>query len=255
LDAELVNRGLASDPEAAFRLVEEGRVLVDGAPALNPGRVIFSPQNITVSEVKVYPSRAGEKLAGALLRLEIDVSQRKCFDAGAGHGGFTRCLLDHGAASVVTADVSYGDLDWELRQDRRVNVFERVNVREGIPPSAGAGFDLVVADLSFISLTLVLDNLLEITDPTGELLLLVKPQFEAPRGSVGRGGIVDDPDIWRTAVSKVCDYLEGAGWGVLSVIPAVPRGAGGNQEFFVHSSREVSEDSIERIDAAIEEAS
>lgn len=252
----MVDRGLAPDPEDATRLVEEGRVFVDGAPALNPDRLISPPQNISISPEKRYPSRAGEKLASALDRLELDVSQFRCFDAGAAHGGFTACLLERGAAQVVAADVSYGDLDWELRQDRRVKVFERVNLREGIPHAAGVDFDLVVADLSFISLTLVLDNLLGILASGGDLLVLVKPQFEAPRSDVGERGLVSDPDVWRAAVNKICVHLLSSGKAIAAVVAAEPKGAGGNREFFVHSVSEASEadaDFHSQIDAAITE--
>lgn len=183
-----------------------------------------------------YVSRGGHKLAGALAAFEplgLEVSGRRCLDAGASTGGFTDVLLRHGAALVVAVDVGYGQLAWELRQDPRVQVHDRTNVRELSVEQVGGPVDLVVADLSFISLRLVLDALLAVTGPDGDLLVMVKPQFEVGRDRVGRGGVVRDPALRAEAVQAVADAAAERGWGARAVTTSPLPGPAGNVEFFL----------------------
>ncbi|HEV2906419.1 MAG TPA: TlyA family RNA methyltransferase, partial [Actinomycetota bacterium] len=182
LDLELVRRGLARTPAEAAEAILAGRVLVAGKPALKPTGLVAVADQLTVTEESPrYVSRGGEKLEAALKRFEVDVSGRRCLDAGAGTGGFTDALLARGADRVLAVDVGYGQFAWSLRTDPRVTVIERRNVRNLQPTDLPYSPDLVAADLSFISLTRVLDPLHLVADEGAEFLLLVKPQFEAPR--------------------------------------------------------------------------
>ncbi len=234
LDRELVERGLAADPPEARRLIAEQRILVDGAPALQPSRMVTASSSLHVlGPPRPFVTRGGTKLAGALDDLGVAVAGRRCLDAGAGAGGFTDVLLQRGAREVVAVDVGYGDFDWSLRNDPRVRLLERVNIRTVDPVALGPPFDLVVADLSFISLVAVLDRLVPATAPVGDLLLMVKPQFEAPRDDVAAGGVVDDPAVWGTAVRRVAEALWARGVGTAGLAPSRLRGAEGNQEFFL----------------------
>jgi 23S rRNA (cytidine1920-2'-O)/16S rRNA (cytidine1409-2'-O)-methyltransferase len=177
----------------------------------------------------------GDKLDAALDDFRVDVAGRRCLDAGAGSGGFTDCLLSRGAAEVVAVDVGYGQFDWGLRRDPRVRLLERTNLRLLGPGELGDPFDVVVADLSFISLAAVLGPLVAAAAPGAEFVLLVKPQFEAPAADVGAGGVVRDPGVWRRALGSVSGALGRHGLGVAGIVAARPRGAKGNQEFFVRA--------------------
>jgi 23S rRNA (cytidine1920-2'-O)/16S rRNA (cytidine1409-2'-O)-methyltransferase len=186
-------------------------------------------------------SRGGTKLAGALDDLAgPDPSGRRCLDAGASTGGFTDVLLRRGAREVVAVDVGYGQLAWSLRTDPRVAVHERTNVRNLTVETIGGPVDLVVADLSFISLTLVLPALAACTVPDGDLVLLVKPQFEAGRELVGKGGVVRDPEVRAGAVAQVADTALELGWGTVGVVPSRLPGPAGNVEFVLWLRREAA---------------
>jgi len=181
-------------------------------------------------------SRGGHKLAGALdvfADSGLDVRGRRCLDAGASTGGFTDVLLRRGAREVVAVDVGYGQLAWSLRQDPRVSVHDRTNIRELTPDLVGEPVDVVVGDLSFISLVLVLDPLMSVTDPGGDLVLMVKPQFEVGKDLVGKGGVVRDPGLRAAAVAGVADQAEQRGWGAVGVTPSPLPGPSGNVEFFL----------------------
>jgi 23S rRNA (cytidine1920-2'-O)/16S rRNA (cytidine1409-2'-O)-methyltransferase len=183
-----------------------------------------------------YVSRGGHKLAGALAAFEplgLVVSGRRCLDAGASTGGFTDVLLRHGASEVVAVDVGYGQLAWSLRQDDRVHVHDRTNVRELTVEQIGGPVDVVVGDLSFISLLLVLDALLGVTAPEGDLALMVKPQFEVGKDRVGKGGVVRDPALRAEAVTTVANAAAERGWGARAVTTSPLPGPSGNVEFFV----------------------
>ena len=201
-------------------------------------------------EAPAYVSRGGDKLAGALDTFGIDVAGRRALDAGASTGGFTDCLLQRGARRVIAADVAYGQLAWRLRIDERVRVVERANVRSiDLPSIAEAAVDLVVADLSFISLRTVRDALLAASVPGAELILLVKPQFEAPRERVPRGGVVRDRATMRESMRAVADSYRAAGCGLLGAAESPLTGPKGNREFFLHLRRgaaDAGDDTIER---------
>jgi len=239
LDAELVRRGLARSREHASELIGAGRVRVAGGVASKPATGVTTDVAIVVAadpERPDYVSRGGHKLAGALAVFEplgLTVAGRRCLDAGASTGGFTDVLLRHGAAEVVAVDVGYGQLAWSLRSHERVRVVDRQNVRELTPELIDGKVDLVVGDLSFISLSLVLDALLGVTRSDGDLALMVKPQFEVGKDRVGRGGVVRDPALRAEAVTSVAEAAEERGWGARAVTVSPLPGPKGNVEFFL----------------------
>jgi 23S rRNA (cytidine1920-2'-O)/16S rRNA (cytidine1409-2'-O)-methyltransferase len=239
LDAELVRRGLARSREHAGELVEQRRVKVSGVVATKAATGVTTDVAILVAvdpDRPDYVSRGGHKLAGALAAFEPEgfvVAGRRCLDAGASTGGFTDVLLRHAAAEVVAVDVGYGQLAWKLRQDHRVHVHDRMNVRELTPDSIGGPVDVVVGDLSFISLQLVLDALLGVTAPDGDLSLMVKPQFEVGRDRVGKGGVVRDHALRAEAVAGVAGAAAARGWGARMVATSPLPGPSGNVEFFL----------------------
>lgn len=191
----------------------------------------------SAAAARPYVSRGGAKLAAALDAFGLDVAGMRALDAGASTGGFTHCLLLRGAREVVAVDVGYGQLAWPLRNDPRVRVLERTNVRTLDPASVGAPVDLVVADLSFISLRAVRDALLAACALRARLVLLVKPQFELPRERVSRGGVVRDPGAWADAMRSVAAAYRQAGCGLAGACPSTLVGPKGNREFFLHLLR------------------
>lgn len=239
LDAELVRRGLARSREHASELILAGRVKVSGAVATKPATGVTTDVAIIViddPDRPDYVSRGGHKLAGALAAFEpagLVVSGRRCLDAGASTGGFTDVLLRHGAREVVAVDVGYGQLAWRIRQDERVRVHDRTNVRDLTLDLIGEPVDVVVGDLSFISLGLVLDPLLGVTAPDGDLALMVKPQFEVGRERVGKGGVVRDPGLRAETVVGIADAAASRGWGAQMVTTSPLPGPSGNVEFFL----------------------
>ncbi|HEX2774778.1 MAG TPA: TlyA family RNA methyltransferase [Micromonosporaceae bacterium] len=239
LDAELVRRGLARSREQAAGLIEAGRVQVRGVTARKAAAMVDHADPVRVvgdDPAQAYVSRGGHKLAGALaafLPLGLVVSGRRCLDAGASTGGFTEVLLRNGAAEVVAVDVGYGQLAWSLRNDPRVRVFERTNVRTLTPDAIGGPVDLTVADLSFISLRLVLPALAACTRPDGDLALMVKPQFEVGRERVGSGGVVRDPRAHADAIAGVGSAAAELGLGVAGAVASPLPGPSGNVEYFV----------------------
>lgn len=236
LDAELVRRGLARSRQHAQALVSEGRVRVGGLLATKPATGVdpSTPVQVVEASNDDYASRGGRKLAGALDRFPgLAVSGRRCLDAGASTGGFTDVLLRRGAREVVAADVGYGQLAWRLRTDSRVRVHERTNVRALTADEIGGPVELVVADLSFISLTVVVAALCDVVEPDGDLLLLVKPQFEAGRDNVGPGGVVRDPKVRADAVRRVAAAAWSHGWGTRGVVASDLPGPAGNVEYFL----------------------
>jgi 23S rRNA (cytidine1920-2'-O)/16S rRNA (cytidine1409-2'-O)-methyltransferase len=254
LDSELVRRGLAESRRRALEVIEAGRVRVSGVPALSPARRVTGDEPISVTgDARRFVSRGGEKLAAALAHFAIDVTGRNALDAGASTGGFTDCLLQAGAAQVVAVDVGRGQLAWSLRNDPRVRVLERTNVRHLEPEAIGGPIDLCTADLSFISLALCAPALARCTTAHADLVLLVKPQFEAGRGQVGKGGVVRDSAVHRAVLCRVRDDLVAAGLRPIAVLPSPLRGADGNLEFFFHcrkdAERPVSDDDL---DTAVE---
>jgi 23S rRNA (cytidine1920-2'-O)/16S rRNA (cytidine1409-2'-O)-methyltransferase len=254
LDAELVRRGLARSREQAGELVAAGRVAVAGRRAAKPATQVARDAPITVKDTgdRSYVSRGGHKLAGALQAFSgLVVAGRQCLDAGASAGGFTDVLLRAGAAHVVAADVGYGQLAWSLRTDPRVTVMDRVNVRT-IGPLTPAP-DLVVADLSFISLTLVLPALVACATPDADFVLLVKPQFEVGRDRVGTGGVVRDTTDRSAAVQKVTGAAAELGLGVQGITASPLPGPAGNVEYFVWLHRGAPPLDVEQLRRAIKE--
>jgi 23S rRNA (cytidine1920-2'-O)/16S rRNA (cytidine1409-2'-O)-methyltransferase len=235
LDAELVRRGLARSREQAAELVAAGLVKVSGQQAGKPATQVTRDAPILVVETgdPGYVSRGGHKLAGALsVFTDLSPAGKRCLDAGASTGGFTDVLLRAGAAHVVAADVGYGQLAWSLRTDPRVTVLDRVNVRELKPEQVAPAPELVVADLSFISLTLVLPALVECAAPGADFLLMVKPQFEVGKGRVGAGGVVRDSTDRSDAIRTVCDAAGQLGLGVQGITASPLPGPAGNVEYF-----------------------
>jgi 23S rRNA (cytidine1920-2'-O)/16S rRNA (cytidine1409-2'-O)-methyltransferase len=254
LDAELVRRGLARSREQAGELVAAGRVAVAGQLAAKPATQVARDAPITVTDLGEpgYCSRGGYKLAGALAAFtDLTVTGRRCLDAGASTGGFTDVLLRAGAAHVMAADVGYGQLAWSLRTDPKVTVMDRVNVR--MPLLLTPAPELVVADLSFISLTLVLPALVASATPDADFVLLVKPQFEVGKGRVGAGGVVRDTTDRSAAVEKVCAAAGALGLGVRGITASPLPGPAGNVEYFVWLRRGAPPLDAEELRRAIEE--
>lgn len=239
LDAELVRRKLARSREHASELIAAGRVTVSGNRATKPATGVTTDVAIVVTEDPDRPdfvSRGGHKLAGALGAFEplgLSVKGRRCLDAGASTGGFTDVLLRNEARQVVAVDVGYGQLAWRLQQDERVAVHDRTNIRDLSLEVVGEPVDVVVGDLSFISLELVLDALIRVTSPDGDLALMVKPQFEVGKDRVGKGGVVRDPALRAEAVNAVAAAAARRGWGARAVTTSPLPGPSGNVEFFL----------------------
>ncbi|MBT8228580.1 MAG: TlyA family RNA methyltransferase [Dactylosporangium sp.] len=239
LDAELVRRGLARSRDHAAALVAAGQVEIRGIAARKPAALVDPADPVRLVGEKpgeTYVSRGASKLAGALAEFGprgLAVPGRRCLDAGASTGGFTEVLLRAGAASVAAVDVGYGQLAWSLRTDTRVLVLERQNVRGLTPAMIGGPVELTVADLSFISLRLVLPALIACTVPDGDLVPMVKPQFEVGKDRVGAGGVVRDPALRADAVLSVAAAAGSLGFGVAGVAVSPLPGPAGNVEFFL----------------------
>jgi 23S rRNA (cytidine1920-2'-O)/16S rRNA (cytidine1409-2'-O)-methyltransferase len=247
LDVLLVKRGLVPSREAGRRLIMAGQVRVAGELSDKPGRQVSADAAVTVKASLPYVSRGGFKLEAALDRFELDVKGWVVADVGASTGGFTDCLLQRGAGRVYAIDVGYGQLAWSLRQNPRVVVIERTNARhlEMLPEPV----DLVTIDASFISLKLLLPTvakwLCHVSEPPsgqveqlsrdgGRVILLIKPQFEAGRRQVGKGGVVRDPDVHRQVLMDLLTWAEARGWGVRGLVSSPLRGPAGNVEFLAH---------------------
>jgi 23S rRNA (cytidine1920-2'-O)/16S rRNA (cytidine1409-2'-O)-methyltransferase len=258
LDAELVRRGLARSREQAAELIAAGRVAVGGQVASKPATQVARDAAVTVADdagdaAPQYVSRGGHKLAGALAAFAgLEVAGKRCLDAGASTGGFTDVLLRVGAAHVVAVDVGYGQLAWSLRTDDRVTVLDRVNVRSLDPSLVAPPPSVVVADLSFISLSLVLPALAACAAPDADFALMVKPQFEVGKGRVGAGGVVRSPEDRADAVRSVCAAAWRLGLGVRGVTASPLPGPSGNVEYFVWLRRGAPRLEEDLLRAAIE---
>ncbi len=233
LDAELVRRQLVPSREAARREIEARRVLVDGAFADKPARMVDGAQSVTLTgPPPPFVGRGGHKLEAALDAFGLDPTGQRCLDAGSSTGGFTDCLLQRGAVSVVAVDVGTNQLHEKLRSDQRVDVRERTDIRSLTVDDLDGPVDLIVGDLSFISLRLVLPGLVPLVVDGGSLLLLVKPQFEAGKQEASRGrGVIADPEIWRRVLLDVIGWADDAGAGLAGLTPSPITGASGNVEF------------------------
>jgi len=238
LDAELVRRGLATSRTEAQTAVRDGLVRVGGRVAEKPSTLVQPAEPVElVGPTRRFVSRGGEKLDAALDRFRVDPVARECLDVGASTGGFTDCLLRRGAAHVVAVDVGYGQLAWSLRSDPRVTVLDRTNARDLGPEDLPFAPSLIVSDLSFISSTLVVPALARVAATNADLLLLVKPQFEAGPKDVGRGGVVRDAAVWRRVIERVIEVCEATGLSPVAVMPSPLPGPAGNVEFPLHVVR------------------
>jgi 23S rRNA (cytidine1920-2'-O)/16S rRNA (cytidine1409-2'-O)-methyltransferase len=256
LDAELVRRGLARSREHAVTLIAEGRVAVGGREATKPATGVDAGTPVVVRTDPDEPSwvsRGAHKLLGALDAFPVTVEGRRALDAGASTGGFTEVLLSRGAAEVVAVDVGYGELAWSLRTDERVHVLERTNVRTLTPEAIGGPVDLVVADLSFISLRLVLPALTACAATGADLLPMVKPQFEVGRARLGAGGVVRDRGHRADAVLEVARSAASLGWGTAGVVASPLPGPAGNVEFFLWLRRDAAPPEEDDVRRAVEE--
>lgn len=236
LDAELVRRGIVPSRERAREAIEDGRVLVSGSTASKPSRQVAADEPIVLQGPGPrFVSRGGEKLDAALERFGIEVAGRDAVDAGASTGGFTDCLLQRDARRVVAIDVGYGQLHERLVADDRVVLHDRTNIRHVDPRDLGGTGDVVVADLSFISLRTVAPALLSFASPGADLVVLVKPQFEAGRSEASKGrGIISDPVVWRRVVDEVIAAFVALGATMMDLMVSPITGSDGNVEFLLH---------------------
>ena len=234
LDALVLERGLAEDIEAARALIGSGRVEVDGRQADKAGSQFPADCQPKLREGRRFVSRGGEKLIAAFAAFEVDPTGMVCADIGCSTGGFTDCLLQHGAKRVYSVDVGYGVLDWRLRTDSRVVVLERTNARYLTRAQIPEPIELAVIDASFISLELLLQPVSALFDGRLSIIALVKPQFELPRDKVAKGGVVRDDALHQLALAQVRGYAEAAGLVCRAIITSPIKGAKGNTEFLMH---------------------
>ena len=254
LDAELVRRELARSREDACELIESRSVLVNGIPATKAATMVDAETSIKLAgKHDEFVSRGGHKLAGALdVFTGVVVAGKRCLDAGASTGGFTDVLLRRNAAHVVAVDVGYGQLAWRVQQDSRVSILDRTNIRHLTPEIIGDPIDLVVADLSFISLSLVLPALVAVAKPEADFIVMVKPQFEVGREKLGAGGVVRDPALRKTAVIDVAESAYGLGLGTMAIAASPLPGPAGNVEYFLWLRRGAPALDHAALDLAIE---
>jgi 23S rRNA (cytidine1920-2'-O)/16S rRNA (cytidine1409-2'-O)-methyltransferase len=252
LDAVMAERGLFPSRSRAAAAVMAGQVRIGGEPARKPGQMVAADAEIVVDHGPDYVSRGGIKLANALDALGLDVAGRRALDVGASTGGFTDVLLQRGATAVVALDVAYGELHWRLRQDPRVTVLERTNARALRCESLPYRPDLIVADVSFISLGKVLPAVLACAAERFDCLAMVKPQFEAGRGRVGKGGVVRDPQLRAETVTTVAGAVQAEGWSVMGFARSDLPGPSGNQETFAWIAEAGRPGAVEDLAAAVE---
>jgi 23S rRNA (cytidine1920-2'-O)/16S rRNA (cytidine1409-2'-O)-methyltransferase len=232
----MVQRRLAESREKAQALILAGKVMLDGQRADKPGRMVSETSSIRVEQALKYVSRGGLKLEAALERFKIPVADRVCLDIGTSTGGFTDCLLQQGALRVHAVDTGAGQIDWKLRTDPRVILHERVNARYLTVHEIGETADLITCDVSFISVTLLIPALVPLLAPAGDWIILVKPQFEAGRDAVGKGGLVRNPASHQFACEKVAGALHDAEFST-EIIESPLLGAEGNKEFLLHACK------------------
>jgi 23S rRNA (cytidine1920-2'-O)/16S rRNA (cytidine1409-2'-O)-methyltransferase len=232
LDIALVNKGLASSRQQARELIMAGRVLVNLLPVEKPATQVRVQDEVTLrGEEPVYASRGGHKLQAAIEAFDIRVKNCVCLDVGASTGGFTDCLLKNGADRVFAVDVGYGQLAWRLRQDPRVDVIERTNIRYMPYEKIGRRVDLITIDVSFISLTIVVPAVQQFMHPESRIIALIKPQFEVGKGKVGKGGVVRDPQLHQEVLSDLAGFFQRTGLQPIDTIASPITGPKGNREF------------------------
>jgi len=235
LDIALLDKKRAPTRQRAQALILAGRVLVNQVPMSKPGIRIHEDDIVSIKGTDMpYVSRGGLKLAEALRRFQIDVVGYNCMDIGASTGGFTDCLLQNGAAQVVAVDVGYGQIAWKLRQDPRVTILERTNIRYLTADKVPLPVDLAVIDVSFISLKIVIPAVRVFLEPDATVLALIKPQFEVGRNRVGKGGVVKNPALHEAVIQSLSLFFESSGFRVNGVVPSPITGPKGNKEFLCH---------------------
>jgi len=243
LDSLLVGRGLVASRQKAKGMIMAGLVEVDGVRLDKPGHPVSRGAQIVLKQSRPpYVSRGGQKLEAALDHFSVEVRSLALLDVGASTGGFTDCLLQRGAAKVIAVDVGYGQLDWTLRQDPRVEVLEKTNIRYLQPECLKTLAHAAVIDVSFISLKLVIPPVSGLLLDRAFIIALIKPQFEVGRGKVGRGGVVRDPLYHQEVIKDLTGFFEESGWEVHGVIPSPILGPKGNQEFLAYMTRQHPED-------------
>lgn len=233
LDEELVAQGFFSSKDEALRSILAGEVSAGGRKLTSAGERVEVGLDVHVKSKKHFVSRGGTKLEGGLTAFGVDPAHKRCLDVGCSTGGFTDCLLRHGAAHVVAVDVGYAQFDWSLRQDARIELLERTNIVDVATPARQNTIDLAVCDVSFTSITHILDAVIALLAPDGSFLTLVKPQFEAPREDVDEGGIVTDPKVRLTALEKVYEAFTSSGLVPLAACPSPIAGHKGNVEYLL----------------------
>jgi 23S rRNA (cytidine1920-2'-O)/16S rRNA (cytidine1409-2'-O)-methyltransferase len=234
LDLMLVEKGLAKSRERARALIMAGKVLVNDRPVAKPGCGVSSADRLALKGEDIpYVSRGGLKLQAAINYFKLDVSGSVCMDVGASTGGFTDCLLSHGARRVYAVDVGYGQLAWKLRQDARVIVIERTNIRHMPADAIPESVDLATIDVSFISLKIVVPAVAHFIKPAASILALIKPQFEVGKGRVGKGGVVREPELHRQVIAELSDFFAAINLMPEAVYPSPLLGPKGNREFFI----------------------
>jgi 23S rRNA (cytidine1920-2'-O)/16S rRNA (cytidine1409-2'-O)-methyltransferase len=249
LDLALVERALAPSREKAQALILAGEVFVNGQKASKPGQAVNSGAVLQVHQPHRYVSRGGLKLETALSRFGVSAKGKICLDIGTSTGGFTDCLLQEGALRVHCVDTGAGQIDWKLRTDPRVVLHERTNARHLSRDDIGEQVDIIVCDVSFTSVTLLIPAMPPLLDPTGDLIILIKPQFEVGRENVGAGGIVRDPLLHHQACDRVRQAVESLGFKT-EIIDSPILGMEGNREFLLHGDRRVQ---IEHANSAKDE--
>ncbi|MCD6296903.1 MAG: TlyA family RNA methyltransferase [Deltaproteobacteria bacterium] len=238
LDQLLVQRGLAESREKAKALIMAGAVDVDGTRVDKSGRLVPASASVSLKKkASPYVGRGGLKLEEALKQFPVDIKDRVILDVGASTGGFTDCLLQHGARKVIAIDVGYGQLDWKLRQDPKVEVLERTNIRHVKPEDIKEAINAAVIDVSFISLRLVVPPVSDLLLSNAFIITLIKPQFEVGKGKVGKGGVVRDPDLHREVIEGLAQFFTDSGWSVEGHIPSPILGPKGNREFLMYLAK------------------
>jgi len=241
LDIIVFEMGLAESRQRAQALIMSGKVLLNGGPVDKPGTLVRENDNIVLAGKDIpYVSRGGLKLEKAIEAYRINVSGLICLDAGASTGGFTDCLLQHGAKRVYAVDVGYGQLAWKLRKDPRVIVIERTNIRNFPPSALPHQVDVITIDVSFISLKIVVPAVMDFLKDDGFIVALIKPQFEIGRGKVGKGGVVREPALHNDVISDITNFFRDHELAISPVIPSPILGPKGNKEFLVKLTRQYS---------------
>ena len=255
IDILLLSQGLTASREKARRLILAGEVLVNEVPVTKAGTLVDDTSNLRLRKCKkVYVGRGGEKLAGALVAFDLDVSGQHVIDVGASTGGFTDCLLQNGANHVTAIDVGKGQLDWKIQSDQRVTVMDGINARYMTPDAFPARFDLCTVDVAFISLTKLLPALPPLITYEGQIIVLVKPQFELSKEEVGKGGIVSKRHLHLKAIHNVIQAGRQEGLCVMNIVASSITGISGNQEFFVFFQKNgigMSNDTLDRLTFAV----